>query len=104
VRGEIADAVGQVLSKKSQDLNVLSRWFVEKSIAEMISLLHRVISRSPASGIVPLQQKIVQVALVFTSGDAKPFGNYRPISLLCPFSKICEKIHTKSSEELFRIT
>ena len=36
--------------------------------------------------------KIARVTLIFKGGEVSDFGNYRPISVLCCFSKILEKI------------
>jgi hypothetical protein len=36
--------------------------------------------------------KIAKVVPVFKSGNVNDINNYRPISLLCTFSKILEKI------------
>jgi hypothetical protein len=39
-------------------------------------------------GIVPSKMKIAKVIPIFKSGDPADLNNYRPISLLCSFSKI----------------
>ena len=36
--------------------------------------------------------KIARVILIFKTGDAQEFSNYRPVSILLKFSKILEKI------------
>ena len=50
------------------------------------------ISRSLATGIVPLQLKIAKIVPVFKSGNTAVMDNYRPIALLSNFSKILEKV------------
>jgi Reverse transcriptase (RNA-dependent DNA polymerase) len=57
-------------------------------------LLH-VFNRSLATGIVPNKMKIAKVVPIFKSGDPCDVNNYQPISLLCTFSKILEKIVAK---------
>jgi hypothetical protein len=44
------------------------------------------------TGKVPDKMKIAKVIPIFKSGNVNDINNYRPISLLCTFSKILEKI------------
>jgi hypothetical protein len=45
-----------------------------------------------STGVVPKQMKISKVVPIFKSGEATSQDNYRPIALLCTFSKLLEKI------------
>ena len=54
-------------------------------------LLH-IFNRSLVTGIVPSKFKVVKVVPIFKSGDTSDMNNYRPISLICNFCKILEKI------------
>jgi Reverse transcriptase (RNA-dependent DNA polymerase) len=54
--------------------------------------LFHIFSRSIVTGTVPSKMKIAKVIPVYKSGDPYDINNYRPISLLCTFSKIFEKI------------
>jgi hypothetical protein len=51
-----------------------------------------IFNQSLICGIVPNNLKIAKVIPIFKSGDAQDMNNYRPISLLCSFSKVLEKI------------
>jgi Reverse transcriptase (RNA-dependent DNA polymerase) len=54
-------------------------------------ILH-IFNCSVTTGIVPAKMKVAKVVPIFKSGDSSDLNNYRPISLLCTFSKILEKI------------
>jgi hypothetical protein len=45
-----------------------------------------------STGIVPRQFKTAKVIPIYKAGDKNCVDNYRPISLLCSFSKILEKL------------
>ena len=44
------------------------------------------------TGIFPEEMKIARVTPIIKGGEVPDLGNYRPISVLCCFSKILEKI------------
>ena len=58
-------------------------------IAESMSIL---INLSLTTGVVPLNLKYAKVCPIFKEGLHNDFGNYRPISILPSFSKICERV------------
>ena len=43
-------------------------------------------------GVFPEEMKIARVTTIFKGGEVSDLGNYHPISVLCCFSKILEKI------------
>ena len=47
---------------------------------------------SLSEGVFPKELKLVNVLLLFKSGDPMLFNNYRPVSLLCVLSKVFEKV------------
>ena len=57
-------------------------------IAEPLSF---VINLSLSQGIFPTKLKLAKILPIFKSEDPHLFVNYRPISLLCSFSKLFEK-------------
>jgi len=89
---EIIEATTQLQSKKSEDMNGLSMFFIKKFINILAYPLYHVIYKSFETGIVPSQLKIAKIVPIFKSGDRLSPNNYRPISLLPNFSKILEKI------------
>ena len=44
------------------------------------------------TGVFPEEMKMAMVASIFKGGEVSDLGNRRPISALCCFSKILEKI------------
>ena len=54
--------------------------------------LHYIYNISLQSGVFPEEMKIARVIAMFKGGEVSDLGNYRPISFLCCFSKILEKI------------
>ena len=43
-------------------------------------------------GVFPEEMKIARVTTIFKGGEVSDLGNYHPISVLCCFSKILEKV------------
>lgn len=73
-----------------------------KSCASAICIpLHHLFCLSLSSGIIPSQWKMHLITPVFKSGDRSIINNYRPISLLCCFSKVLERlVHDKLSPHI----
>ncbi len=98
---EIYNAIGQLLPKKSTDLNDISMDFVKKCSNSLINQLKHIINLSFTNGYVPTQFKTAKIVPIFKSGDPRIADNYRPIALLDNFSKIMEKImYTRLSNYL----
>jgi len=89
---EILDAVSQLMPKTSLDFNNMSMSFLKRIVPNIFVPLKHVLSLSLSSGSVPSQFKIAKIVPIFKSGEKSNMDNYRPISLLSCFSKICEKI------------
>lgn len=89
---EIQETVKTLKSKKSEDFNGLSMYFIKSILDVIIIPLTHVFNRSFSEGIVPSQLKIAKIIPIFKAGDPLLMDNYRPISLLSTFSKILEKI------------
>jgi hypothetical protein len=65
---------------------------LKKIIVNISSPLIHIFNCSLITGIVPEKMKVAKVIPIFKSGNVNDINNYRPISLLCSFSKILEKI------------
>jgi hypothetical protein len=89
---ELDLALGNLQDKKTPDLNNVSMHLVKKVINFVRAPLLHIFSRSLSTGIIPDKMKIAKVVPIFKSGSHTDINNYRPISLLCTFSKILEKI------------
>ena len=92
---EITEAAKNLQSKTSTDVNGISSSFLKNVLVSILLPVQHIFNRSLASGTVPLQFKQAKVIPVFKSGDPGNVDNYRPISLLCSFSKLFEKIMAK---------
>ncbi len=66
--------------------------FLKRIVLNIFSPLKHVIALSLSTGSVPTQFKIAKIVPIFKSGEKNNMDNYRPISLLSNFSKICEKV------------
>jgi Reverse transcriptase (RNA-dependent DNA polymerase) len=89
---ELSLAISKLQDKKSLDLNNNSMFLVKKILPVIALPLIHVFYRSLLTGTVPKKLKIAKVIPIFKAGDPSDPNNYRPISLLCTFSKILEKI------------
>jgi hypothetical protein len=85
---EILVALSDLQNKITLDPNDISMNFLKQIVNFIIIPLQHVFTCSLAMGIVPSKMKIAKVIPIFKSGDPADLNNYRPISLLCSFSKI----------------
>ena len=67
-------------------------WIAKTTTDTIAEPLTEIIHCSLETGIVPDKLKIAKVVPVYKVGAKNEFSNYRPISILPFFSKICEKI------------
>jgi hypothetical protein len=78
--------------------------FSTNILKEIVSVIHvpllHILNASISSGIFPEVWKSARVIPIHKKGDKTDIGNYRPIAILSPLSKVLEKIIQK---ELFRI-
>jgi hypothetical protein len=89
---ELSNALNELQNKKSTDLNDISMYLVKTAFTAISSPLLHIFNKSIEQGVVPKKFKTAKVVPVYKSGDTLDMNNYRPISLLCSFSKILEKI------------
>src|SRR6218665_369035 len=89
---EIIDIIALMNNSYSKGYDDISMMVIKQCSVEVSSILSDVFNLSLAQGILPDQLKIAKVIPIFKSGNKSNVANYRPISLLSPFSKILEKI------------
>jgi exonuclease III len=89
---EIVTLVKNLKPKTSLDMNGVSTSLIKKCILSICEPLRHIFNLSFTTGIVPKQFKVAKIIPIFKSGDKNSIDNYRPISLLCSFSKILEKL------------
>ena len=59
---------------------------------QLKNILFKIFRASIHQGVFPEKLKIAKIIPIFKEGDKCEISNYRPISVLCTFSKIIEKI------------
>ena len=85
------EAIINTMKPKSSNLNTIPPKII-KQISQCISpILSFLINKSISSNIFPKNLKASRVVPIHKGGDPEDVNNYRPISLLPPFSKIFEK-------------
>ena len=95
---EVVGIVRTCNSKTSTDSNGMSMAFLKKTIQHITKPLTAIFNMSFESGIFPNSMKSSKIIPIFKSGSNVEFNNYIPISLLCQFSKILEKLYNKILE------
>ena len=96
---EVVSIVRTCNSKTSTDSNGISMVILKKTIQSITKPLTTIFNMSFESGIFPNSMKISKIIPIIKSGSNVEFNNYRPISLLCQFSKILEKLYNKRLEK-----
>jgi hypothetical protein len=89
---ELNIALCKLQDKTSLDMNNVSMFLLKRVISHISEPILHIFNQSLICGVVPNKLKIAKVIPIFKSGDAQDMNNYRPISLLCSFSKVLEKI------------
>ena len=77
---------------KSKSLIDIPNNLVKLAAEPLSAPFTKIYNQSIQTGVVPNILKVSQVTPVYKSGDETNPGNYRPISILSPFSKILEKL------------
>ena len=96
---QVVSIVRTCNSKTSTDSNGISMVILKKTIQYITKPLTTIFNMSFESGIFPNSMTISKIIPIFKSGSNVEFNNYRPISLLCQFSKILEKLYNKRLEK-----
>jgi potassium voltage-gated channel Eag-related subfamily H protein 8 len=88
---EMVEMVKNFKGTYSAGIDGMPDFVVKKCIEVVKKPLARIYNASLETGIFPERFKIAKVTPLCKKGDMGNMGNYRPISLLCAFSKILEK-------------
>jgi len=89
---EVLSIVKQMNNKKSTSDDSLSSYLIKHIITEISIPITHIYNLSLSQGIFPKCFKISKVIPIYKKGNREEPGNYRPISLLSPLSKILEKL------------
>jgi hypothetical protein len=89
---EIATIISNIKPKSSSGHDELSSDILISSMQGLLKPLAHIINCSISTGVVPSEMKIAKITPVFKADDKYELNNYRPISVLPYFTKICEKV------------
>ena len=89
---ELKDAFSSLKTNKSPAYDGISSNIIKQCFGTLNRLLHYIYNISVQTGVFPEEMKIGRVTPIFKGGEVSDLGNYHPISFLCCFSKILEKI------------
>ena len=89
---EVFDTISSLKNSKALGYDKIATYFVKVAAKELAWPLSMLFNYSFSYGIFPDCLKIAKIIPVFKNGDKSEINNYRPISILSPFSKILEKL------------
>ena len=99
---EIQRTICTLKNKATQDVKI-EPLKIAKECPKFCEILSNVVNSSFNEGIFPTSMKTAKVVPIHKGGSKLDVKNYRPISLLCTFSKIYEKLmHRRVLEFLER--
>ena len=75
---------------KSSRSDILNIQFIKLSVNIIAPVITNIFNHCILKGVIPESLKIAEVIPIFKSGSKSDINNYRPISLLSPFSKTFE--------------
>ena len=88
---EVEQIISKLKNKSTQDTKIEPLKIV-KDCPSFCKVLSIIINTSFSQGIFPSSLKIAKVIPIHKGGSKSDATNYRPISLLCTFSKLYEKL------------
>ena len=94
-KSEIAYVVNELISKKSTHHIGLNMEIIKHAIPNIAKPLCYISNKSFLDGRFPDKMRIAKIIPIYKSGVRNLISNYRPISLVPHFSKICEKLLEK---------
>ena len=89
---ELKDAYYSLKTNKSPGYDGISSNVIQQCSGTLNRPLHYIYNISLQTGVFPEEMKIARVTPIFKGGEVSDLGKYHPISVLCCFSKILEKI------------
>ena len=89
---KLKDSFYSLKTNKSPGYDDISSNIIKQCSGTLNRPLHYIYNISLQSGVPPEEMKIARVTPIFKGGEVPNLGNYCPISVLCCFSNILEKI------------
>ena len=92
---EIVQIIDSFKNKSSEDIHGLSMVLLKQVKDFIVKPLNYIFNVSLETGKFPDYMKVAKVLPLYKNNDKHNVSNYRPVSILPPFSKILEKIFEK---------
>ena len=89
---DVLNVTRKMKPKTSSGLDEISTKLMMKSIDTILIPITHIINQSFKLGVFPDSLKCAKVVPIFKASDPTLLNNYRPISLLSPFSKLLERL------------
>ena len=86
----IKNYISYTNKSKSSRSNIPNIYFIKLSVKIIAPVITNIFNHCILKRVFPESLKIAEVIPIFKSGSKSDVNNYRPISVLSPFSKIFE--------------
>lgn len=87
---EVDRIIRDLTPKHSAGVDLIPGSFVAKSGEVFVKPLTLIFNKSISTGVFPARWKVARLCPIFRNGDKTQIVNYRPIAILCAFSKVYE--------------
>ena len=101
ITSDIKDCINSLNINKSTRSDLPKTKFLKMSINVISPIITSIFNKCITEGVFPNSLKIAEVTPIYKSGTKSDINNYRPISLLSPFSKLFEKHLYKCLSDFF---
>ena len=91
IEQEVSDIINNLKNSTSTSHDNLPVKIIKCCNNELTPILAYLNNSSISEGVFPDMLKIAKIVPIFKSDDTQQISNYRPISILSPFSKILKK-------------
>ena len=91
-KNEVKQILKNLSSSKSTAIDGLNNYSIKLAAEYLVEPLHHIITLSVMQETFPDQWKLAKIVPLHKSGDKMIPKNYRPVSILSPFSKVLEKV------------
>ena len=88
----MAMEISKLSTSKSCPINTIPAKIIKSNTKFFTTLLHGNLKNSISRGMFPNNLKLADITPAHKNGERQLKGNYRPVSILSPISKIYERI------------
>jgi hypothetical protein len=89
---DVKQAIEGLSNSKARDVLNFSNHILKIHAADLAPIMMKIFNECASKGIFPEILKYSVVKPLFKSGNKTQLGNYRPITIVSPFSKVFEKL------------